>query len=209
MPESLIDKLVPPHTLPAERAMMRAVEAALDIPIPIGTVWNPETAPDEVLPFLAWALSVDEWDPLWPEDRQREIIARSIELHRIKGTLAAVDLVLELMGHPDAVIIEDKDWPRYGEETFFGGAVEYGADGLVYGPSDASWADYWVEVQSPVTISDAARLAARIIEVAPVRSRLRSVKMVGVVYVYGAADLVYGAPVTYGGVYEFGGASDG
>lgn len=207
MDAEVIDRLMPVHTRPAERALALGVAQSLDLPVDVDQVWNPATAPAAVLPFLAWALSVDEWDARWPEERRREIIARSIELHRIKGTRGAIDLVLEMLGYGDAVVIEDRDWPRFGAESFFGGRVIFGEPGLKWGPSDPHWADFWVNVQSPVTIDDVVRLAARIIEVSPVRSRLRAVTMVGVVYVYGASGLVYGAPVTFGGVYEFGGSN--
>ncbi len=47
------------------------------------------------LPFLAWALSVDSWDPDWSEGMKRKAVAESIALHRVKGTRASVEAVLQ------------------------------------------------------------------------------------------------------------------
>ena len=52
----------------------------------------------DLLPYLAWALSVDRWDKNWPADRKIAAIQRSYWLHRRKGTRAAVRRVIEDMG---------------------------------------------------------------------------------------------------------------
>ena len=52
--------LLPPNSSPLERA----VEAAttLGIETPINTLWNPDECQADALPWLAWALHVDNWD---------------------------------------------------------------------------------------------------------------------------------------------------
>jgi phage tail P2-like protein len=52
----------------------------------------------DLLPYLAWALSVDRWDKDWPAERKIAAIQRSYWLHRRKGTRAAVRRVVEDMG---------------------------------------------------------------------------------------------------------------
>lgn len=205
MDPEIVDQLMPPHTQPAERAMVRSLVSAFSFPVPITSVWNPATAPAAVLPFLAWALSVDEWDPLWSEERQRDIVSASIEIHRRKGTLMAVEMMLNLMGYGSAKIIEDKDWPRIGGAEFSGGALVIGAPEWVIGPADPSWADYWVDLLDPVDAYAADRLAARLKEVAPVRSRLRRITLTGVMYVIGDDLWRIGDPITLGGIYNIGG----
>ena len=61
----------------------------------IGSLWNPATCPVEVLPWLAWGLSISHWDPEWSEAQKRSEIADAIPYHRRKGTRAAVREVLD------------------------------------------------------------------------------------------------------------------
>jgi phage tail P2-like protein len=89
--------------LPANLAELeRDIDAALDrfgeIKVDTATIWNPWTCPPAVLPFLAWALSVDQWRSAWPLEQKRRIVAQSLDLHRIKGTRRAVDLAVAGFG---------------------------------------------------------------------------------------------------------------
>jgi len=92
------DNLLPPNATPAERALASAGARVSDVPVPVADLWDPWSCPADLLPWLAWALSVDEWDPQWPEATRREVVARSIELHRHKGTVWAVRRALEALG---------------------------------------------------------------------------------------------------------------
>lgn len=81
---------------------MRYTEAATarlsDITVALRTLWTPDDCPTELLPYLAWALSVDRWDKDWPASRKIAAIQQSYWLHRRKGTRAAVRRVIESMG---------------------------------------------------------------------------------------------------------------
>ena len=66
--------------------------------------------PEALLPWLAWALSVDDWDSLWPESIKRNLIAESISIHRIKGTVSAIRRVLRVLG----VEAELSEWFDHG-----------------------------------------------------------------------------------------------
>ncbi|MEX7766159.1 phage tail protein I [Klebsiella pneumoniae] len=68
------------------------------ITVALRTLWTPTACPVDLLPYLAWALSVDRWDKNWPADRKVAAIQRSYWLHRRKGTRAAVRRVIEDMG---------------------------------------------------------------------------------------------------------------
>lgn len=72
-------------------------------PIVIETLWDAWRCPAKLLPWLAWALSIDMWEPDWTEIDKRNAIARSPYLHRIKGTRLAVELALDLLRTPYAV----------------------------------------------------------------------------------------------------------
>lgn len=70
------------------------------------SIWNADTCPLNLLPYLAWALSVDEWDNTWSEGRKRSAIKAAREIHRHKGTPGGVLAALAALGQPDAEIIE-------------------------------------------------------------------------------------------------------
>ena len=60
------------------------------VPPNVRDVWNPNACPEALLPWLAWAFSVDAWDPRWTDEQKRKTIRRAIEVQRIKGTIGAV-----------------------------------------------------------------------------------------------------------------------
>ncbi|EPN2745927.1 phage tail protein I [Klebsiella pneumoniae] len=68
------------------------------ITVALRTLWTPTDCPVDLLPYLAWALSVDRWDKNWPAERKIAAIQKSYWLHRRKGTRAAVRRVVEDMG---------------------------------------------------------------------------------------------------------------
>lgn len=47
---------------------------------------DPWTCPEHLLPWLAWAWSIDLWSDEWTTQRKRRVIARAVRLHRLKGT---------------------------------------------------------------------------------------------------------------------------
>lgn len=89
--------LLPPNATQQERSLSLATGRAVDVPIK--ELWSPYTCPESVLPWLAWALSVDEWGTTWPVETQRQVIAASIDQHRKKGTVGALRRALERLGY--------------------------------------------------------------------------------------------------------------
>lgn len=192
-----VDDIMPPHSGPAEKALVGGVIQSFDFGIAVRDIWAPDRAPVSVLPWLAWALSVDDWDESWSPERKRAVIAASIEVHRHKGTIGSVRAALAAMGYGDAEIVEATvDMPRYGTTRAYG-------DGTTYGSLGTSWADYWVNLTQAVSARDAARIADRLRSIAPARCRLRAVTIPGIYRVYGDG-VRYGDDATYGGIYEFG-----
>lgn len=69
---------------------------------------NPWTCPAHLLGWLAHEQSVDLWNDDWPDEKKRRVIARSIALHRIKGTKAAIREGLSVV---DARLLQDVTFP--------------------------------------------------------------------------------------------------
>lgn len=80
------------------------------VPVPITELWNPQTCPAGILPWLAWGLSLDEWSADWTEQQKRDAIANSVETHRRKGTIGAVRRALQAIGY-EVTIKEHSDGP--------------------------------------------------------------------------------------------------
>lgn len=95
--------LLPPNATTLEQALEVAMHQALQVSVPIDTLWHPAQCPKAYLPWLAWALSVEPWSSDWPEATQRQVIAQSRSVHQQKGTakgmrdaLAALDVTVKL-----------------------------------------------------------------------------------------------------------------
>lgn len=87
--------LLPPNATPLERSVSTAIARPGVIAFDLGALWNPATCPADLLPWLAWGLSIDRWDPTWTDDEKRAATASAIEDQRHKGTRWAVEQVLQ------------------------------------------------------------------------------------------------------------------
>ncbi len=90
--------LLPANATALERALEGVGARLLDAPVPIGDLMSPQRCPEAALPWLAWALGVEDWDSGWPVDFKRRLIAGAVEVHRRKGTPAAVKRLLDAIG---------------------------------------------------------------------------------------------------------------
>lgn len=95
--------LLPSNASTLERAVAALDARITDTPTPIRDVWNPRTCPADLLPWLAFAYAVDEWDNTWSTEVKREVIAQSLEVKRTKGTPAGVQRALAALGLPAQV----------------------------------------------------------------------------------------------------------
>lgn len=92
--------VLPPTATP----WMRAVEAA-SAPawsaLPVNLIKDfsdPAKCPAHLLTHLAFENSVDVWEETWSEAKKRAVIARSPELHRLKGTVAGIKAYVSIAG---------------------------------------------------------------------------------------------------------------
>ena len=98
--------ILPSHFSDLERDLEVAIDRLGSIDMPMSTLWNPATCPIDVLPYLAWAMSVDQWSSAWPESIKRRVVANSLQVHAQKGTRPAVERALASLG----VTAEFKEW---------------------------------------------------------------------------------------------------
>lgn len=94
-----MSELLPPSSTPLERALADTVAKVSTVPTPARNLWNPDTCPVELLPWLAWAFSLDDWDVTWTEAQQRAAVKASYSVHRYKGTIGAVRDALQALGY--------------------------------------------------------------------------------------------------------------
>lgn len=101
-----MNSLLPPNASDLERALEAVGLSVLDLPVPIDTLWNPDTISADLLPWLAWSLSVESWKPYWSDVIKRNRVKTAIDIARRKGTAKSVrDVVESFGGH-----VEIREW---------------------------------------------------------------------------------------------------
>lgn len=98
--------LLPMGSTLLEQRAAECLRQAVENPILIADLINPDRCPERLLPYLAWALSVDKWDEGWSEAVKRIAIKNSFRIHKQKGTITALKRVVEPIGY----IVELKEW---------------------------------------------------------------------------------------------------
>lgn len=99
-------RLLPGNATALERQAAEALAEIERVPVPLRNLLNPERCPVNLLPYLAWAFSVDRWDSKWPESTKRTAIRSSFFIHSRKGTIGALRRVVEPLGY----LIEVVEW---------------------------------------------------------------------------------------------------
>lgn len=166
--------LLPPNASDLEKAIEQVIarrfseiEVAAD---KIPDLWNPWRCPVAWLETLADAVSVDVWSNKWTDETKRQVIAVSIAVHRIKGTVAAVREALKAAGLGGAKIIEGAESSlKYDGSQKYDGAVQYGG-------ASSQWAQFDVVLTKPVSAEQAALARLLVEAVAPARCELREIR---------------------------------
>lgn len=91
--------LLPANSSQQEFALEQTTARIADVPVRVREVWNAATCPADLLPWLAWAYSVDEWDAAWTTEQKRNAILAAVEVQRHKGTIGAVREALGALGY--------------------------------------------------------------------------------------------------------------
>lgn len=99
-------RLLPGNATELERLAAQALAQIERVPVPLRDLWNPDACPVALLPYLAWAFSVDRWSQAWPENAKRNAIKAAYFIHSRKGTIGALRRVVEPLGY----LIEVREW---------------------------------------------------------------------------------------------------
>ena len=176
MPDS---HLLPPSSTDLERAIAKTTAASTALPVRISDVRNPSRCPAPLLPFLAWEMSVDEWNPLWGED-----------VNRKKGTRGAVRRALEAIFGPDGFTLIEGAWAGLHD-----GTKQH--NGLFFYGREINWARYSVLITRPITLQQAASVRRILAAVAPARCHLLALNFTQALNAYDGA-------ITYNNTYTHG-----
>jgi phage tail P2-like protein len=88
--------LLPPSATTQEQAIEQACdESTTTLPVTVRDSKNPDTCPEDQLPWLAWEYGVDVWNSAWSIERKRAAVKRAKFIHQHRGTKAAIMRSLE------------------------------------------------------------------------------------------------------------------
>ncbi|MCW2106418.1 phage tail protein I [Rahnella sp. RcJ3] len=93
------DRLLPSGSTQLEVAATQALSQIGNLSVPLRELWDPDTCPLELLPYLAWSFSVDRWDENWTEPAKRSAVSAAWFVHKHKGTIGALRRVVEPLGY--------------------------------------------------------------------------------------------------------------
>lgn len=106
------NSLLPPSSSDFMRRVAQTAEVLSDLAVDLNTLWNADKCPLDLLPYLAWALSVDRWDKNWSEQTKRQVIKAAWMVHRQRGTIASIRRAIEPVGY----LIRVTEWFQSGGE---------------------------------------------------------------------------------------------
>lgn len=98
--------LLPKNASTLEQRAAEALAEIRRVPIPLRDLLSPERCPEPLLPYLAWAFSVDRWHANWPVETKRKAIKDAYYVHAHKGTIGALRRVVEPLGYA----LEVNEW---------------------------------------------------------------------------------------------------
>jgi phage tail P2-like protein len=111
------DSILPPNSTPLQKDLEAAAIARLFLlrTEPLRWLNNPEKCLPEILPWLAWAMSVDVWNDNWALEIKQSVIRQSIQVHKQKGTIGALRRALSAFLFAS---IRIEEWFKYGGTPF-------------------------------------------------------------------------------------------
>ena len=101
----MMRQLLPPNRTPLQAALADTGVPAI-VPATLRHTADATRCPATLLPWLAWAKSVDSWDEAVTEPARRALIRQSFAIHQRKGTAGAVRRALAALG----VTVDFSEW---------------------------------------------------------------------------------------------------
>jgi phage tail P2-like protein len=155
--------LLPPNSTALERALAVACEPTAS-PDVLRTLWNPDACPIDLLPWLAWSLSIKEWDDTWPEERKRSRIAEAFAIAKTEGTVASIRRGFASIGFGDITIDEGRGGFKHNGQMKRDGYVMRGPN------SGRQW--YRIRLKKLLNVRQAATAHRLLDATAPARCQL-------------------------------------
>ncbi len=169
------NSLLPINSSAYELALEATLGERIDqLATPLRKLWNPQECPLDLLPWLAWAVSVDTWDSDWTEAEKRAVVASSIAVHRKKGTPWAVKKAIESAGFGASILLENLHRPPRDWSVNYDSIYSHGAP----------WAVYRLILERPITNTQAIWLRKLVASKAPQRSHLASMEYTEVAFLH-------------------------
>ncbi|KZN65631.1 tail protein [Pseudoalteromonas luteoviolacea CPMOR-1] len=101
-----IENWQPDESDAVKRSQVKSACVLNDSRLLLASVWDPFLCPAALLPWLAWSVSVDEWDEAWSEALKRQVINDAFAVHQVKGTPYALKKALDSLN----IKTEIKEW---------------------------------------------------------------------------------------------------
>lgn len=183
------NSLLPPNATAQERALEGAVSRLGSVPVSLRDVWNPDTCPAAMLPWLAWAFGVDEWDAGWSDDAKRATIRNAVMVQRRKGSVWSIKRVIADAGYGKSALIEGNSNHVYSGADRHNGFITHG--------DPTAWALYRFVLERPITNQQAAQVRRILDFVAPARCHLLEL-------IFTEAANLYDGAIRHDGSYNYG-----
>lgn len=165
--------ILPPNANRTELALEQATGRFSPTDPGIAALWSPQTCPPELLPWLAWTLSVDDWDDRWSVAVKRRVLAAAVATHRVKGTVGAVRRALAATG----MSIDIAEWWQTAATPHTFDLIAYAEDvlslGVPIGPELIEMVQRTVDPVKPVRSHYGIKVGERFVDTAALRAGAR------------------------------------
>ncbi|MDO6525436.1 phage tail protein I [Motilimonas sp. 1_MG-2023] len=175
--------LLPPSKTSLEKKLAQTGAEISRVNVPLHKLWDADNTPEHLLPWLAWALGVEDWSDDWSEQTRRAVTKESIPIRRLRGTLWAVRRALETLGYKGVEVIEHANtiaaWQHAGGRFLTGDLVLDGSRQLGIAVSLRVTTRHWAQYALGFDVSDTSftqrdqqLIRKRVERAAPLRSEL-------------------------------------
>jgi phage tail P2-like protein len=120
--------LLPPNATVLERGLESVINQTPP-PIVLGSIINADTCPIDLLPWLAWSLSIENWSNEWDDSTKREAVKKATYVQSIKGTREAVESAVVALGGKAFIVEWFEQSPPGPPHTFLLAVNLRGQDG--------------------------------------------------------------------------------